>query len=139
MNYKGNSSYLHAAFEKPEIMVAKATKVLEGVDFDTMIGTGLSGALVVPLIARAMNKAFAIVRKENDSSHRERAIEGTIGDRWIFVDDFVSSGATLNRVKEHVKNAQGGQPYGWDAFATEFAGTYQYARDSFVSPASNYF
>lgn len=132
MPYKGNSSYLHAAFETPEIMVTKATEVLDGVEFDTMIGTGLSGTLVVPLIARALGKAFAIVRKANDSSHRERAVEGNVGERWIFVDDFVSSGETLNRVKEEIKNLQAGQPYGWDKFDTEYIGTYQYARNNFV-------
>lgn len=138
MPYKGNSSYLEGAFETPEFMISKATKVLDGIEFDTMIGTGLSGTLVVPLIARAMGKAFAIVRKPNDSSHRERAVEGYVGERWIFVDDFVSSGDTLNRVKEEIKNLQNGQPFGWDKFNTEYIGTYQYARYNFVK-ADGYF
>ena len=133
MPYKGNSSYLYAAFATPETMVKNAQEVLEKVEYDTMIGIGLSGTLVVPLIARAMGKNFAIVRKPNDSNHRERAVEGYVGESWIFVDDFVSSGATLERVKAEIKNLQAGQPYGWDAFETKYIGTYQYARGNFIA------
>lgn len=138
MGYKGNSSYLFAAFVETDVMVAEATRVLKNVDYDTMIGTGLSGGLVVPTLARIFGKRFALIRKPGDSNHRERAIEGEVGDRWIFVDDFVSSGSTLNRVKQEIFEAQKGQPYGWDAFTTAYVGTYQYARKCFV-PDGGYF
>jgi hypoxanthine phosphoribosyltransferase len=106
--------------------------VSEG-DFDTMVGTGLSGALVVPTLARATKKLFAIVRKDDDLlSHHETKVEGTIGERWIFVDDFVSSGATLRRVVQAIRRQVDGynQRYG-DATAGKhhirYVGRYTYA------------
>jgi len=138
MPYTGYSSYLTSAFETTEEMVSKAKNVLDGVDFDTMVGTGLSGGLVVPLLARMLDKKFALIRKSGDSSHREREVEGSVGERWIFVDDFVSTGATLERVQLTMKDVQKGQPYGWEAFTTEYAGTYQYARSNFVRPGCQF-
>ncbi len=38
------------------------------------------------------------MRKPNESGHSTEDVEGTLGRRWVFVDDFVSSGATLQRV-----------------------------------------
>lgn len=72
---------------------------------DTIIGTGLSGTLIVPTIARALGLKWAIVRKDNDGSHSINKVEGDIGTRWMFVDDFVSSGDTLRRVKTEVDKA----------------------------------
>lgn len=132
LQYRGYSSYLTSAFASAEELVKQAQRILDGVEYDTMVGTGLSGGLVVPALARLLNKEFALIRKSGDSSHREREVEGSLGDRWIFVDDFVSSGDTLARVRAAIDNAQKGQPYGWDAFKTEYVGTYQYARSNFV-------
>ena len=84
--------------------------------FDTLIGTGLSGALVVPALANAMGLRWAIVRKD-DNSHSSSRIEGTIGERWLFVDDFISSGRTLDRTKQIVRRA---------CPATAYAGFYLY-------------
>src|SRR5690242_12227601 len=54
---------------------------------DTLVGSGLSGTLVVPSLARACDVPFwAIVRKEK-TTHTSRLVEGAIGDRWLFVDD----------------------------------------------------
>lgn len=119
--FKLNSSYLAKAFDPTHELVEAMLKTITGVEFDTMIGRGTSGLLVVPLLARALDKHFAIVRKPNDASHKETDIEGTIGDRWIFVDDFVSTGNTRARVKEAVTEAQR-----YHQFKTEFVGTYEY-------------
>lgn len=64
---------------------------------DTLVGRGLSGALVVPYVARALGLRWAIARKEGDGSHSTECIEGTIGRRWVFVDDLISSGNTLTK------------------------------------------
>jgi hypothetical protein len=64
---------------------------------DTLVGRGLSGALVVPYVARALGLRWAIARKDNDGSHSSECIEGTIGRRWVFVDDLISSGNTLTK------------------------------------------
>lgn len=67
-------------------------------DFDTLIGVGVSGAVIVPTLARLLGVDFAIVRKENDGSHGWHEVEGVVGGRWLFVDDLVSTGATVRRV-----------------------------------------
>src|SRR5258708_3313379 len=90
--------YFKEAFQDQAELIRKARIALEGVDYDTMIGTGLSGSLVIPVLAGALDKHFAIVRKE-PSQHDSSRIVGKIGHRWIFVDDFVSSGETRNKVK----------------------------------------
>lgn len=123
--YSQNSSYLNKAFNEPHVLIEAMVKETAGVEYDTMVGTGLSGLLVVPILARALNKHFAIVRKEQDKSHRECDIEGTIGERWIFVDDFISSGATKNRVIKAVEGLRN-----W-RFNPEYVGTYEYHFETF--------
>lgn len=136
VKYALNSSYLRSAFKPTEVLVQNAVQTLEGVEYDTMIGSGTSGLLVIPLLARALKKEFAIVRKPNDSSHREVDIEGTIGGKWIFVDDFVASGATRTRVKTAVEEAQRKLD-----FTSEFLGTYEYDKQNWVPvrPAVKFF
>lgn len=72
-------------------------------DFDTLIGVGVSGAVIVPTLARLLGVKFAIVRKENDGSHGWNKIEGLVGFKWLFVDDLVSSGATVRRVERMMR------------------------------------
>lgn len=130
--YRQNSSYLNVAFGSTNTLVEDALKALKGIDYDTMVGSGTSGLLVVPLLARALDKHFAIVRKPKDASHREVDIEGTIGDRWIFVDDFVNSGATRTRVKDTVSDIQRGARGSCFEFTTEYVGTYEYHFQRFL-------
>lgn len=94
-------SYLVRAFENPAHIISESMLALENVQFDTMIGTGLSGALVVPTLARALGRHWAIVRKPNDDSHTRDpcGVAGRVGSKWVFVDDQICSGMTLNRVK----------------------------------------
>lgn len=98
--YHEYSSYLAQAFNGLDDIVKDAQEKLQGVDFDTFVGVGLSGALVVPYVARAMRKHWAIVRKDNDSSHAEARVEGSIGQRWIFLDDLIASGLTRRKVRQ---------------------------------------
>lgn len=67
--------------------------------FDLLVGSGLSGTLAVGMIALALDKRFVIVRKGTENSHSLNKFEGVIGvgDRWLFVDDFISLGTTRNR------------------------------------------
>jgi orotate phosphoribosyltransferase len=85
---------MNLAFNDPITMLTQAMRGLEGIQFDTLVGRGISGCMAAPIIARAMSKNFLIVRKENDGSHSGSAAEGSIGSRWIFVDDCISSGNT---------------------------------------------
>lgn len=100
--YKQKSaSYLNGAITRINGIVKAAERSLSSVEFDGFVGTGLSGTMVVPVLAFAMGKRFAIVRKADDVGHHS---SGTVesgldpGDHWIFVDDFLSSGNTRQRV-----------------------------------------
>lgn len=79
---------------------------LRGIDFDTIVGTGFSGGIVIPALALAMGKKFVLIRKEDDDSHHGGGqLVGQLGERWIFVDDFVSSGRTRTRVIRKIADA----------------------------------
>jgi orotate phosphoribosyltransferase len=123
-------SYTHDAIYFGEAQIADAKSLLADVDYDMIIGTGLSGGLVIPKLADALGVDWGIVRKEEEESHRERRVEGTrFGRKWVFVDDFVASGATRRRVKAEV------QRYCRDrGITTEYAGTYSYRNSRFTKP-----
>lgn len=96
---------------------------LAGVDFDTLVGTGFSGGVVIPALALAMGKNFMLIRKENDDSHHGPGLSiGNLGAKWVFVDDFVSLGRTKERVFRKVVE----QAY-WREHDTEYVGDYLYA------------
>ena len=89
-------------FNLPEV-IETAKLRLADVDFDTLIGTGFSGSVVIPSLAMAMGKTYVLVRKPGVSSHSHRDLLGELGERFVFVDDFVSSGATRRRVFDTLK------------------------------------
>lgn len=130
------TGYMRDAFEAPEVLAEKARVSLDGVEYDTMVGTGLSGALVVPVLARALGKHWFVVRKYNDGSHSDNIGEGTIGDRWLFVDDLIDSGSTLRRVKKSVAHVC--TPKAREHFAephkTEYVGSYFYTYADWKTP-----
>lgn len=97
-------NYLTRAHDLPEL-IAKAKERLAGIDFDTFVGTGLSGTIAAPVLAYALNKKFLIVRKASDAelqNHSGHSSEGHLGARWVFVDDLISSGDTFRRVADVV-------------------------------------
>lgn len=115
------ASYLTEIWDRCDKTIATAKEKLEPVLFDTIIGTGVSGAIIVPLLARELGCFWAIARKPRDGSHSYNEVEGDIGERWVFVDDLVDSGATVERTRRLVTAWTG--RWGWD---TEYAGTYLY-------------
>lgn len=136
------TGYLDKAIDNVDEVIATAQVELEGVDFDTIVGTGFSGALIVPMLAAAMGKHFVLVRKPKDGSHHSGPMIGNLGERWIFVDDFVSSGETRDRVLGTIEDAcdSYGETLVWDpenceyrnevkGFDTTYVGDYLYAID----------
>lgn len=110
-----------AVFNLAEV-IETAKERLKDVDFDTLVGTGFSGSIVIPSLALAMGKKFVLIRRDNDNSHHGKGRPvGQLGERWIFVDDFVSSGATRQRVLTKV--ADWSREYDC---TTEFVGQYTY-------------
>lgn len=98
-------------------------------DVDTLVGTGLSGTLVVPHLGRRLGLHWGILRKPSDmeacSSHAVTAYEGTMGRRWALVDDFVCFGDTLTRVWRQVHEEFTANK--WGPWTTEFQGVFQYS------------
>lgn len=124
------TGYLDNALFDAEAVVDRAVGDLTGANFDTLVGTGFSGALVVPMIAARLGCHFILVRKPNDGSHHTTSrLIGTLGKRWVFVDDFESSGATRRRVVDEIADAVEARrgSYLDSDLETEFVGRYFYA------------
>lgn len=91
--------YLRLALYGLPSIIAQAPRVIPAdLQYDTIVGTGLSGTLVVPALAVALSKHFLIVRKSVEHNHSGQH-EGLFGRRWVFVDDLIASGDTLRTVR----------------------------------------
>lgn len=123
---ESKSGYMTEAFRSPVTLARRARVALVDVDYDTLVGRGLSGALVVPDLARRLKKHWLIVRKPQEGSHTYRKAEGELGERWIFVDDFIETGDTLaatqQAVAQLIENAYRPKP-------RTFVGSYLYNND----------
>lgn len=88
--------------ERRESNLRHAKLTLQGwaEDFDTIVVTGMSGALFGAPLAYILNKPLLVVRKELDTTtHGAQRLEGNHGlERYLFVDDMVASGDTLRYV-----------------------------------------
>lgn len=115
--------YLEHAFADEAEIVSQAKNSLKDVEFDSFVGTGISGAVIIPILARAMNKNWMIVRKQSDNCHSYSKVEGELGASWIFVDDLIDSGQTRKRVKEMIRNLAIDAEH-----KTKYMGDYLYAR-----------
>lgn len=107
-NAKFNTGYMDNALFDLQGVVREAVDILRPVssEFDTLVGTGFSGGLIIPTLALRLRKKFVLIRKETDDSHHGKGrLLGELGTRWVFVDDFVSSGRTRDRVIEKINAA----------------------------------
>lgn len=82
------------------------------VQVDTVVGRGLSGAMIVPVLARYLGCDFLVVRKRGDGTHAGSRMEGALGERWAFVDDFYSTGETFKETWKAIEG-QLDSPYSW--------------------------
>lgn len=126
--------YMDTALFNLAEVIDTAKERLADVEFDTLVGTGFSGGVVIPALALAMSKKFVLIRKDTDDSHHGQGkLLGSIGARWVFVDDFVSSGSTRKRVIEKINEATQASPYR-PAIETEMVGQYMYVDYSDYGP-----
>jgi adenine/guanine phosphoribosyltransferase-like PRPP-binding protein len=71
--------------------------------YDTIVFTGLSGALIAPDLSRKLNKQLIAIRKEK-RRHSYHDVEGyTACKRYVIVDDFIFTGSTVKRIKAKMK------------------------------------
>jgi len=92
--------------------VRKTTKALRDHDdeFDSIAVSGMSGVIVGVPVALRLKKPLIVVRKESDNSHHgggEIINRQGIGERVLFLDDFVSSGETQDYVTDKIENEGG--------------------------------
>ncbi len=99
-------------------LVKDFTAAVDGVEYDTIVVTGLSGVLWGARVAEYLGRNLMIIRKPSDVHHSDFDAEGYLGKRWIFADDFVSAGDTLFRVWKYMHD------YHPEA---EFLGLFEYA------------
>lgn len=97
-----HSAYLTRAIKEPAKVRADLVHLLANIDFDSFVVAGVSGLIIAGQLSDAIGKPFLYVRKADESGHSTQRVEGTLCKRWVFVDDFVSSGATLQRVINEV-------------------------------------
>jgi len=95
-----NSEYLDNLVQVHNLRtsVSDAVDILDTEDFDTFAFRGISGALITPTLALMMDKTLCAVRKPktDENSHGFFNVEGNrAAQRFIIVDDFISSGATV--------------------------------------------
>lgn len=93
--------------------INNAKEILADVKFDAIVGSGNSGALFGGALSIALQKPFILVRKDIDLQHSHSAyiVEGDdMINSYIFVDDLIFTGQTLDRVltkmKSHAPKAQ---------------------------------
>lgn len=131
-----NTYYMDNALFNLSEVIDTAKSQLADVDFDTLVGTGFSGGVVIPSLALAMGKKFVLIRKETDDSHHGKGrLLGSLGRRWIFVDDFVSSGKTRERVINKIDaEIESYRQMGYTSCDSEFVGQYMYVNYSDEGP-----
>lgn len=103
---KRHASYLFRVFEEYDDLIEHCVAALKDKDFDTLVGTGLSGTLILLPVAKRLGVHAAVVRKQTEKCHSGYKVEGAIGTKWILLDDQVDSGATVRRaikaIEEHL-------------------------------------
>lgn len=123
---KFTAGYMDRAITDPEGIIEELREQTKDVEYDTIVGTGSSGTLIVPIVARALGKHYLIIRKKEEAQSSHSGVEfiGNLGKRWIFLDDFCSSGQTFRRVRDKVLMAEADacRPRGgrWNEEFTEF-------------------
>ena len=108
-----STDYLRTAFdpEQRQYNLDRARHKLRDLHFDTIVVRGVSGLVFGSMLALAMQKGVTVVRKPGESTHSNYGVEGLIPDthldRWLIVDDFISTGSTMRAIVERMDFAPG--------------------------------
>lgn len=136
ISFDNNMSYFNDGFDHEHVITTvKAYSNTFNVDFDSFVCLGLSSSIVVPVLAYHFKMPFLALRKPNVSCHDSgigRVGRGTLGKRWLFVDDFMSSGSTIRNAIDYVNNGLGMLGRSGDSI---YAGTITYNRSgAYIDP-----
>lgn len=107
------SSYLETVLDPKHLqrLVDYFVPLLQEMDkvhpFDSIAFRGLSGAMLSPILAMKLDKGMVAVRKETQC-HSAYQVEGAMygHNRFIIVDDLVSSGGTIMEIIRMVNQVQ---------------------------------
>lgn len=104
------TDYLNQVYNLSEFVqtvkktVAKARELKQHYEFDSIAFTGTSGAAMSYILSAELGVHLICIRKETDNSHYVKGhglLEGNLSSkRYLFVDDFISSGSTFKRVRD---------------------------------------
>lgn len=87
---------------------------------DTIVVRGTSGTLVGSALRMLIpDLNVFVIRKPNEKSHNGERPIGTMGERWVFFDDFVDTGATFKACYDGVSDAHSNNNYSF------MSGTYR--------------
>lgn len=90
--------------KKSKAKFEKAVEILKKLKFDSIAFCGVSGALIAPVLAHALNKKLIVVRKNNQKSHSYLKVEGNYSSKtYVIADDFVTTGRTVKTIKREIK------------------------------------
>jgi adenine/guanine phosphoribosyltransferase-like PRPP-binding protein len=104
MQFELYNHRLNHASDLMELASRTAKNILKlDIQFETIVGTGMSGGVIIPTLAILLDKSFLLIRKPNTDSHSDSDGVGFIGESWIFVDDFMVTGQTLDRVYNKIE------------------------------------
>jgi len=106
---KHNGSYYILASTDSSVRDIIIPRLIENItkfgmdNFDAIVFRGMSGALVAPIVGYLIKKPVVLVRKDKDS-HSNYWVEGLYEvNRYIIIDDLISSGATMNEILKKMK------------------------------------
>jgi hypothetical protein len=95
--------------------------------FGSIAFRGMSGAMIAPSVADALGKSLIAVRKQGESSHASVNVEAESGIEpgYIIVDDFISTGATIDAIIDTIANKDGGyfKPVAIVLYRTHYSST----------------
>lgn len=95
--------------------------------FDAIAFTGVSGAALAFPLSFALGIPLLCVRKQGESSHSPYKVEGDYSaERYVIVDDFISSGSTVNRIQDDIESEISGVPELVGLYLYKDAGNYSW-------------
>jgi orotate phosphoribosyltransferase-like protein len=106
---------LDTALDKKAVkkVVKNLIKKIEAskIEFDAIAFSGMSGATIAPIVAFQMDKGLLMVRHPDKvGSHSSTLVEGDYhAKRYIIIDDFIATGATIDRILENIENSLRGR------------------------------
>jgi orotate phosphoribosyltransferase len=75
--------------------------------FDGFAVSGYSMSIIGSILAHEMGKEIAVIRKPTDNRNSMHEVEGKHGKRWVFLDDLIATGSTLDRVCGKISKIEG--------------------------------